>query len=148
MTVYARFAILGIEDQDQKPIEIEVWEPNPDKPGYLRFIRMKTVQEVFDELKARLEAEDLVPDEYFQIICTEFRLHDKKPKDIPFPSDYWYIICFATKGTSEGNMIHVGVLLPGGKYQDLFLGKTLKQGPDGLNYASQIVNACTRAFQS
>lgn len=146
MTTYARRAILDGQPK-QEPIEIDVWEPNPEKPGYLRFVRKKTVQEVYDELKARLEAEKLVPDEYFNI-SSEYRYSDEKPKETPMPTDYWRIISFAVKGGSEGYYIHVGLILGGKKYQDLFLGKTLQEGEDGLNYATQIANVCTRAFQS
>lgn len=146
MTTYARCIIL--DGQPKKvPIEIEVWEPNPEKPGYLRFVRMKTVQEVFDELKVRLEAEGLVPDEYFSI-GVDYSLSGKKYGETPIPSDYWRIICFAVRGSSEGYYMHVGLILKGGQYQDLFLGKTLREGADGVNYANQVVSACTRAFHS
>jgi hypothetical protein len=148
--IHARYAILGGEPA-QEPIETEVWEPNPDKPGYLRFVRMKTISEVYDELKARLKADDLLPDEYFQI-SSGFRYGDeyggKTPNKIPLPKNYWQIICFAVRGTSEGYYIHVGLILKDGQYQDLFLGKTLQEGEDGLNYALQIVSAVTKAFQS
>jgi hypothetical protein len=148
--VHARYAILGGPEPKQQPIEVEVWEPNPDKPGYLRFVRMKSVQEVYDELKARLKADDLLPDDYFQI-SSDFRYSDeywgKKLNEIPMPQHYWRIIAFAVKGASEGHYIHIGVIL-NGQYQDLFLGKTLQEGEDGLNYAMQVVNIITKAFQS
>lgn len=146
MTVYARYAILDGKPA-QEPIDIEVWEPNPEKPGYLRFVRMKTIQEVFDELKARLEADGLLPDEYF-MVSSEYRLSDryrgKKLDEIPVPEKYWRVVCFAVKGTSEGHYIHVGVIQAGGQYQDLFLGKTFQ----GLDFALKVANACTKCFES
>lgn len=103
MTVYARRILLNQVNHVQKPpIEIELWEPNPEKPGYLRFVRMKTYQEVFDELHARLKSENLVPDEYFNI-CSRY---NERPEKMPVPSEYWRVISFAVKGSSEGNYIH------------------------------------------
>lgn len=146
MTVYARYAILDGKPV-QEPIEIEVWEPNPDKPGYLRFVRMKTLQEVFDELEARLEADGLLPDEYFSI-SPDYELmkgnQGKGYDEIEIPERYWRVVCFAVKGTSEGYYVHVGVILVGGQYQNLFLGKTFQ----GLDYALKVANACTRHLEN
>lgn len=126
---------------------MDIWEPNPEKPGYLRFVRMKTVQEVFDELKARLEAENLVPDEYFHADI-EHRYNNNTPEEMPIPSEFWRVACFAVKGGSEGYYFHIGVILKDGKYQDLFIGKTLREGENGINYANQVIGACTKAFHS
>lgn len=135
MLVNSRCVIL-----DGKPapelINIEVWEPNPDKPGYLRFIRMKTLQEVFNELKKWLKVENLLPEEYFDL-----RSHQC---EMPIPREYWRMVSFAVKGSSEGHYIHIGLILKGGQYQDLFLGKTFQ----GLDYALKVANACTKAFES
>lgn len=139
MIVHSRWTKLDGQPK-QNPIEASIWEPNPDKPGRLRFVRLKTKQELFEELGARLKAEDLVPDEYFSI-CTSAR----NPENQPLPTDSPRFMCFAVRGGSEGHYIHVGFVYDG-KYQDLFLGKTLREGPDGLDYALQIANACTRAF--
>jgi hypothetical protein len=146
-TVYARYAILDGHEPEQQPIEVEVWEPNPDKPGYLRFVRMKTVQEVYDELKARLEADDLLPDDYFQI-SSDFRYSDeyrgKKLDEIPLPRHYWRIVSFAVRGSSEGYYVHIGTIFSSGKYQDLFLGKSFQ----GMEYALKVAAACTRHMEN
>lgn len=144
MTVCTKVKFID-QKKSKEAIEIDVWEPYPENPGLLRFVRMKTVQEVYNELKARLEAENLIPDHYFNTYV-EFLFLNKKPEEISIPYDYWGVVCFAVKGGSEGYCIHVGLILSGGKYQDLFIGKTLREGPDGLNYALMIANACTRAF--
>jgi len=133
---------LGGSEPVHEPIDIEVWEPNPKKPGYLRFVRMKTVQEVFDELKARLEADGLLPDEYF-MVSSKYRYSDEY-REIPVPKDWWRVVCFAVKGTNEGHFIHIGIIMAGGQYQDLFLSKTFQ----GLEYALKVANACTRHLEN
>jgi len=140
MAVYARFALLGGSEPEpvQEPIDIEVWEPNPEKPGYLRFVRMKTVQEVFDELEARLKTDKLLPDEYFTISPE----YDRCP-EMETPKDWWRIACFAVKGVNEGHYVHIGIIRAGGEYRDLFLGKTFQ----GLDYALKVAGACTRYFE-
>jgi len=118
-------------------IELEIWEPNPDRPGYLRFVRMKTVQEVFDELESRLEADGLLPDEYF-VISPEY---DRCP-EMEIPDDWWRIACFANRGASEGYYIRIGVIRAGGKYVTLCLGKTWD-----LELALKIAARCTEYFE-
>lgn len=135
MTVYARFAILGGKPV-QEPIDVEVWEPHPEKPGYFRFVRMKTAKEVFIELKARLEADGLIPDEYFSVRVG-------LDGEIPIPKDWWRVVCYALKGSSEGHYIHIGIIRSEGQYHDLFLGKTFQ----GLEYALKVAGACTKCFE-
>ena len=53
--------------QNLKQIELEIWEPNPEKPAYLRFVGCRKAKEVFNELYAELKRLDLVPDEYFSM---------------------------------------------------------------------------------
>jgi len=129
-----------------EPIEIEVFEPDPEKPGYLRFVRIKTLQEIFDELYSRLESLDLLPDEYFSI-SPDYRYlqkyRGKKHDEIPLPENCWRIISFAVRGASEGHYIHVGAITTEGEYLNLFLGKTFR----GLDFALMVANACARCFQ-
>jgi len=93
---------------------------------------------VFNELKSRLEVDGLTPDEYFSV-----RASLDREIPIPIPNDWWRIVCFAVKGTSEGHYIHIGIIRVGGHYQDLFLGKTFQ----GLEYALKVAGACTRYFE-
>ena len=48
-----------------KPIELECWEPSPDDPRRKVYAGQRTAQEVFEELKYRLENMGYLPDEYF-----------------------------------------------------------------------------------
>ena len=47
----------------------EIWEPNPEKPGYLRFVKTRTVGELFDYCKAALEPSGILDQlEYFDLM--------------------------------------------------------------------------------
>lgn len=48
-----------------KQIELEVWEPHPEKKGMVRFVKQRGMQEVFDELSDSLKENGILPDEYF-----------------------------------------------------------------------------------
>ena len=47
-----------------KPIELERWEPAPDDPRRKVYAGQRTAQEVFEELRYRLEGMGYLPDEY------------------------------------------------------------------------------------
>ena len=46
-----------------KPIELERWEPAPDDPRRKVYAGQRTAQEVFEELRYRLEGMGYLPDE-------------------------------------------------------------------------------------
>lgn len=61
----------GITDTGKlKTIEIDKYEPIPDKPGRCRAVGQASKQEIFDQLKDHLEYVGMLPDEYF-IISTQ-----------------------------------------------------------------------------
>ena len=43
------------KEREMKPIELERWEPAPDNPWRKVYAGQRTAQEVFEELKHRLE---------------------------------------------------------------------------------------------
>ncbi len=47
------------------PIELEHWEPDPADPRYSRYVSQPRAEEVFLELKQRLDGMGMLPDEYF-----------------------------------------------------------------------------------
>lgn len=58
----------GITDTGKlKTIEIDKYEPIPDKPGRCRAVGQASKQEIFDQLKDHLEYVGMLPDEYFMI---------------------------------------------------------------------------------
>ena len=46
-------------------IELEHGVPEPENPGRVKYAGQPTAQEVFEELKYRLESMGYLPDEYF-----------------------------------------------------------------------------------
>ena len=123
-----------------QPIEIEIWEPNPDKPGYLRKNRVKTTREVYNELYAILNAEELI-DEYFNLDI-EIR-YNKSAVEPEFPPYKW-IACYAVTGGSEGHYIHIDCINRGDSPDskptatNVFLGKTFQ----GMEHAQKIAARC------
>ena len=54
----------GITDTGKlKTIEIDKYEPIPDKPGRCRAVGQASKQEIFDQLKDHLEYVGMLPDE-------------------------------------------------------------------------------------
>jgi len=145
MRVYARYAILnGQPDSEPEPIEIYVYEPDPEKPGCLRHVRNRTIREVYEDLVSRLKAEDLLPDEYFNI--SSYEVVSWKRGDLEFPR-YRAIACFPVTGASEGHYIHVGALVertdvkpPLVEFVPVFMGKTFQ----GFEFAAAVVAACAK----
>lgn len=119
-----------------EPIEIGLWEPVKGNEGYVRHIGNRTVGEVFEELKTRLERENLLPDEYFHLAV------GIDPEQV-FP-EYRWITCFAVTGSSEGHYIHVEAIKPDGKRELLLLGKTF----EGLAFAYKVAYACAKHLEA
>jgi len=141
----AIMAVLSVsENLVDNPVEVEVWAPDPDRPRHMCFVRVKSVQEVFEELKARLEADGLLPDVYFTYSSTLFdKYPGVEPDEILFPNDWWQVVCYATRGPGSISYVHVGIIQAGGEFLDLYLGKTL----EGLERALEIANRCTIYFE-
>lgn len=78
-----------------KKIELEQWEPFPGDPRRMQYAGQRVAQEVFEELKHRLEGMGYLPDEYF-LMDREWENGRKIPKDAD-------IFCAADYGGSEGS---------------------------------------------
>lgn len=123
------------------PIELEIWEPNPEDPRYLRYVGQPAAEEVFTELGRRLEALGFMPEEYF--------LMDRdweNSRKIPRGAD---IFCTTDYGTSEG--VYVDVYLKW--YEDgtpvtrcFATGKTLGETGYDLDCMFLTASAITKAF--
>ena len=125
--------------QNLKQIELELWEPNPDKHAYLRFVGCRKAKEVFNELYAELQRLDLVPDEYFTMF---FRIEENTlvPKDAR-------VVAYANWGGSEGIYIDVDLI---GKDEALHLatGKTLSESTEAFDRMQYIAGVIYKMFTS
>lgn len=125
-----------------KTIELEHWVPDPDDPHSMKYAGQPAAQEVFEELKYRLESMGYLPDEYF-LIDREW----ENGREIPKGAD---IFCTADYGESEG--VYVDVYLKW--YEDgqpitksFITGKTLGESGSDLDRMFLISSAITKAFR-
>lgn len=106
-------------------VETQVWEPDTERPGYLRLVRPKTVREVYEELLAivgtRSDYGNSVDvqgaEEYFSVSIAA-------GEDGPWPDGR--VVVFAVTGGSEGHYTHVEVLDCERQHHCLILGKTFQ----------------------
>lgn len=104
-------------------VETEVWEPDTDRPGFLRRVRTKTVDEVFAELYAALniaEHDGVISvegcDEYLSV-CAGV------PANREWPAGR--LVVFPVTGGNEGHYTHIGVMhRDSDRMETLILGKT------------------------
>jgi hypothetical protein len=127
-----------------KRIDTEKHRPDPENPRRMIRDGKRTAQEIFSELRWRLESSGCLPDEYF-ILDWDWE------NDRPWPED-GDIFCTVDYGGSEG--IYLDVYL---KYQDenkerqtksFATGKTLGESDDDMDRMFLIASAVTKAFHS
>ena len=124
-----------------KEIELEQWEPLPGDPRQTQYAGQRTAQEVFEELKHRLEGMGYLPDEYF-LMDREWENGREIPKDAD-------IFCTTDYGGNEG--VYLDVYLKW--YEDsrpvtksFITGKTLGETGADLDRMFLISSAITKAF--
>ena len=124
-------------------IELERWTPSEADPRKLEYAGQPVAQEVFEELKHRLEGMGYLPDEYFLMDD-----HWRDGREIPKDAD---IFCTTDYGASEG--VYLDVYL---KWYDesqkrsitqkLATGKTLGENGNDLDRMFLTAAAITKAF--
>ena len=124
-----------------KTIELDKWEPSEEDPRKLKCAGQRTAQEVFEELKYRLEGMGYLPDEYF-LLAQEW----ENGREIPQDAD---IFCTTDYGGSEG--VYLDVYLKwyenGQPVTRSFItGKTLGDTGADLDRMFLISSAITKAF--
>ena len=124
-----------------KKIELEQWEPFPGDPRRMQYAGQRVAQEVFEELKHRLEGMGYLPDEYF-LMDREWENGREIPKDAD-------IFCTTDYGGNEG--VYLDVYLKW--YEDsrpvtksFITGKTLGETGADLDRMFLISSAITKAF--
>ncbi len=122
-------------------IELERWKPSQDDPRKLEYAGQPTAEEVFQELKYRLEGMGYLPEEYFLLDP-----HWENGREIPRGAD---IFCTTDYGESEG--VYLDVYLKwyeDGKpiTKDFITSKTLGENGNDLDRMFLISSAITKAF--
>ena len=124
-------------------IEMERWKSSAADPRKLEYEGQPLAQEVFEELKHRLEGMGYLPDEYFLM-----DVHWENGREIPKGAD---IFCTTDYGSSEG--VYLDVYL---KWYDeqqkksitksFITGKTLGENGNDLDRMFLVSAAITKAF--
>ena len=143
----------------QPQIEIEVWKPNPKalEPGFEHFRGTvvidyrRTIQDVLDELNAKLPLEGVAFDESAFSNMTKYEdpaYMEEGPRkysrySLPWP-EYRRIAVFPVTGGSEGHYVHIGVIHMDGTFTCLGLCKTFR----GWDHACRIAAAVGRLLQA
>ena len=126
-----------------KIIELEKWKSSEDDPRRREYAGQRVAQEVFEELKHRLESQGYLPDEYFLMDAAW-----ENGREIPKDAD---VFCTTDYGGSEG--VYLDVYL---KWYDenqkqsftksFITGKTLGENGNDLDRMFLISSAITKAF--
>ena len=124
-----------------EPISMENLAPTPEEPRRLQRTGPRTGQEVFQELRQRLDSQGYLPDEYFELDSAW-----DNDRTIPEDAD---LFCTTDYGESEG--IYTDVYLKwyeNGKAitESFATGKTLGETGADLDRMFLIASAITKAF--
>ncbi len=122
-------------------IELERWEPSKEDSNKLEYVGQPLAEEVFAELKQRLDSMGYLPDEYFLMDS-----HWEDGREIPKGAD---IFCTTDYGGSEG--VYLDVYLKWCEdnkpiTRSFITGKTLGENGNDLDRMFLISSAITKAF--
>ena len=123
-------------------IEFSKWKPSADDPRKLEYDGQRTAEDVFEQLKFRLDGQGYLPDEYFLL-----RGEWEGGREIPRDAD---LFCTVDYGASEG--VYVDVYL---KWYDekqkksvtesFITGKTLGENGNDMDRMFLTASAITKA---
>ena len=125
-----------------KRIEFERWEPDAENPRRLKYAGQRAAEEVYQELKARLDSVGYLPDEYL-LLDNRWQNGREMPRDAGF-------FCRTDYGGSEG--IYLDMFLEWyedsqHKTEHFMTGKTLGESGADMDRMSLISAAITKAFR-
>lgn len=118
-------------------IETEIWEENPEKKGWLRFVRTRKVADVFKDLEARMKERGMMPDEYF-ILSHKFEENAEMPRDAS-------IYAYAVWGGNEGVYLDVEMKSEKGSVH-FATGKTLGETEEDFDRMQEIAGFIYKSF--
>ena len=124
-----------------EPIKLSRQEPSPENPRQMQYAGQRTAQEVFEELKHRLEGMGYLPDEYF-LLNRDW----ENGREIPRGAD---IFCTTDYGGSEGIYLDVSLQWYENDRtitRNFITGKTLDENGAALDRMFLISSAITKAF--
>lgn len=127
-------------------IELEVWVNNPNKSGHLKFKRMRTFEEINNDLVSELKkitfecGGDKITlygsmDYFSPSVDLTIKLSNQSPE-----KGYRRVACFPVTGSNEGHYIHIVLFYENCIFRTLFLGKTFY----GWDVACKIANEIGR----
>ena len=125
-----------------KRIEFERWEPDAENPRRLKYAGQRAAEEVYQELKARLDSVGYLPDEYL-LLDNRWQNGREMPRDAGF-------FCRTDYGGSEG--IYLDMFLEWyedsqHKTEHFMTGKTLGESGADMDRMSLISSAITKAIR-
>ena len=125
-----------------KQIEFERWEPDAENPRRLKYAGQRTAEEVYQELKARLDSVGYLPDEYLLL-----DIHWQNGREMPRDAGFF---CRTDYGGSEG--IYLDMFLEWyedsqRKTEHFMTGKTLGESGADLDRMFLISSAITKAIR-
>ena len=128
---------------DTDTISFDKRTPDPHAPGKQVYAGQRTAQEVFEELKYRLESTGYLPDEYILL-----DRHWENGREIPKGAD---IFCAVDYGESEGVYLDAYLTWYDERQkqsvtQRFFTGKTLGENGNDLDWMYLAASAVTKAF--
>lgn len=113
-------------------IETTIWRPDPERLGISLVDRVRTVREVYDDLRAVVGEYPDGSEEYLSIM-PDFR--DSQT----WPCPLGRIAVFAVNGSSEGDYVHVEVH-EGERRMCVLLGKTFMGRDAAWAFARQVAD--------
>jgi hypothetical protein len=119
-------------------IDTDVWEPDTERPGYLKHVRQRTVGEVYDDLQAALGIRQSGPDFHLPDGCNEY-FSLMVPRGTDWPRNH-RTVAYAVTGGSEGWYVHVSTIDYNGTggHQTLILGKTFDGWDEAWGFAKKL----------
>ena len=135
---YMTASIGYVEERDLIPATIDPWvfEQDPGKPeGTLRFVRTRTLGEVYDGLVSLVDDLGEGHNEYLSLM-------PGLDRDEPWPVGQMLIS--PVNGSSEGDYTRIAVVTESGDYRLLILAKTF----DGRDASWRFARLCADIFEA
>ncbi|MCI9553471.1 MAG: hypothetical protein HFE94_08060 [Acutalibacter sp.] len=126
-----------------RKIETDIWVPNEEKKGWVKYAGQRKVREVWEELCTTLKEEGVYPPEYF-LLERDFENRELFPKLAD-------VYCFTRWGSNEGIYIDVNMLISDEeekKYKQIHFatGKSLGETEEEFDRMNYIAGYIYRLF--